>query len=176
MVQVVNLYNMATLETMTSKLTELTGGVDIPGLDLKSVETSMVENNPDCMASIDSLPTESEKKAKKEELVSYFMDKGKVSIESNISTIKASAATLKTGIPQTTKSIGEVSIAVGVPTSAPAALPLVSQLKCNVDNLKNICVAMIVAALAISFVLPDALLAMVSSVMGLYVLISKIPI
>lgn len=157
-------------------LAGLNQSTNIPGLDIKSVAEGMVNNNPDYQEALNDCSSDEEREEMKKGFVDYYLDKGKVEIESNISIIKASAEAIKNGVPQTAKAITEITASLLVPTAAAAALPQVPQVKCNVDNLKNLCVTMITASLAISFILPDSILALVTGVMNLYTLISKIPI
>lgn len=166
---------MATIQTMEETLSNLTSSYSLPGLDLDSIAKLQVETNPVYSSAINNCKTPEEKVDMSDKFISYYKVENKVMIENNINIIKSSIMTLESGVDNVKTTIIGITAATAPPTTL-AATPMVSSLKTAVDGLQLVIISLLTAALAISFVLPDPIMLLISSVAGLYVLISNIPI
>jgi hypothetical protein len=165
---------MLTLETQQAKLDSLLStSPSIPGLDLNTIAPNFVESK--FSKDLNKTKTPEEREKLKSTLVNHYKTEGKSFIEDNIASIKSSAEQLAKGVTSIPITITGITATLAVPTSAAAAVPMISSLTSFLDSLKAHSTTLLKSATAIGFILPEPIFALITTVEGLYNLIPKIP-
>lgn len=179
----------ATIERQKELLAQLGGSIEVPGLSFDLVIDGMVENNPSYKAKLDALETKEQRAELKSQIINSLKTVGTDYINEQINTIKSTIQVVTEGVAQLTENVTTtiatalIPPAIGVPPVLPNPAYVLLENKTKKNTFLSLCNSLLQtfqrllqAAVNIFFVLPEAVIALLETILTVKDTISAIPV